>query len=139
MANDLHFSDYADERFAALNMKLFDEYIEYRLDGADRIESFARIFGHDDKIRLNVMFIEHNPYYRKEFERRLEARKPQEMWNEKKAIQALLSMSQDNNNKCSTKLAAIKELNILVGVTVVDESGKTKRGRTLEDFYSSVE
>ncbi|WP_217478297.1 hypothetical protein, partial [Staphylococcus aureus] len=60
-----------------------------------------------------------------------------DLWNPKTALHELLQMVRDPTVKDSSRLSAIKELNVLAEITFVDESGKTRVGRGLADFYAS--
>jgi hypothetical protein len=128
---------FADLDFAELNSEAFDAYIEYRVKGQHAQSAFVRVFGEDTHSHIICEYIEHNPYYHRQFKKRLKEIKVEELWNDKMAISELLATARNPYFKDSTRLNAIKELNILIGITVVDENGKTKQGRSLSDFYGS--
>ncbi|USE80765.1 hypothetical protein NDR89_13500 [Cupriavidus gilardii] len=56
-------------------------------------------------------------------------------WNPGMAMLKRGQISDDVTLKESVRLAAMKEPNVIWGITVVDEAGKTKAGRSLEDVY----
>lgn len=126
---------YADLDFATLNSEAYDQYIEYRVRGHHPQTAFIRVFDEDNRSHIICEMIEHNPYYKAQFAKRLKEIKIEELWNDKIAVHALLSAANNPFFKDSSRVAAIKELNVLIGVTVVDESGKTRAGRSLADFY----
>lgn len=128
---------FADEAFAELNSEAFDMYVEYRVKGHHAQTSFIKVFGEDTRSHLICEYIEHNPYYQRKFKQRLKDIKIEELWDAKMAVNELLATIKNPYFKDSTRLNAIKELNILIGITVVDENGKTKAGRSLADFYGS--
>jgi len=132
---------FGDEEFALdkQNKKYFDLYIEYRVRGYHPHVAFRRVFGSDymdSNAPQRIEMTEHNPYYRERFKERLKEIKIEELWETKTSIHELLSMARNPFAKDTTRLNAMKELNVLVGITVVDESGKTRAGRSLADFYS---
>lgn len=130
-------STFAEESFAIVNRECFDAYIDYRLKGIHSHIAFTRLFGPDDHSHLKAEMMEHNPYFQREFTKRLAAAKPQEMWDEKRAIHAYLEMLRNPFFKDSTRLIALKELNVLMGITEVDDAGRTRRVPTLSDLYPS--
>jgi hypothetical protein len=137
--------DFADPEFIALNKSFFDKYISLRVQGHDQRTAFLRVFGIEhlpqdaqgQQRRLEA--IESTDYFNTHFNAALEAIKVSDMWNPKRALNELLCVVRGPYVKDSTKLNAIKELNIMVGIVIVDENGKTKAGRSLADFYDSVD
>lgn len=131
-------STYAEEQFAELNKAYYDRYVEHRVRGYTAYQSMSKVFGL--KAMSQVTFeiaekLEANPYYIRRFDERLKAIKVEELWNVKTSLHELLCIARSPLSKDSTRLNAVKELNVMVGIVVVDENGKTKAGRTLEDFY----
>jgi hypothetical protein len=132
---------FGDQKFAEMNRDIFDKYVEYRVRGYHSHVAFRRVFGEDymDSVsHIRIEMTEHNPYYQAKFKQRLEQIKIDELWEAKTAVHELISMARNPFAKDSTRLNAMKELNILVGITVVDENGKTKAGRSLADFYENL-
>ena len=132
---------FGDREFAELNKDKFDEYTEYRVHGIHCTVAFRRVFGEeymDSVSHIRVELTEHNPYFREQFLRRLKAIKVEELWDAKSSLNELLGMAQNPFAKDSTRLNAMRELNIMVGIVIVDENGKTKAGRNLEDFYANL-
>jgi len=128
---------FGDRRFAELNKEQFDQYVEYKVNGYHSHVAFQRVFGDEyTNPHLRIEFTEHNPYYRDRFKARLAEIKVDELWNTKTSLNELLAMARNPFAKDSTRLNAMKELNIMVGIVVVDENGKTKAGRSLDDFYN---
>lgn len=136
--------EFADEEFIALNQPHFDKYVEMRVHGHSAQTSFMRIFGaahwpgpQQGHVRLDA--IESTEYFKNQFAKRLEEVKIHELWDTKKSLHELLNLVRGDYIKDATRLAAAKELNVLVGITIVDENGKTKAGRSLADFYANQE
>jgi hypothetical protein len=129
---------FGDVKFAELNADLFNAYAEYRVKGYHSHVAFRRVFGEDymDPVsHVRIEMIEHNEYHKARFNKRLKEIKTEELWDAKVALNELLSMARNPFAKDSTRLNAMRELNILVGIVIVDENGKTKAGRSLADFY----
>ena len=129
---------FAEESFAIVHRELVNQYIAYRVHGYHNSTAFRRVFGaenYDSNSHLRIENLEHNPYYRREFARQLKAIQVEELWNTKIALNELLGMARNVFAKDTSRLAAMKELNIMCGITVTDENGKTKAGRSLDDFY----
>lgn len=127
---------FKDPDFAELNHEAFDAYIEYRVKGHHASVAYRRVFDEHSQAHLITEYIEHNPYYKAKFAQRLKDLKASDLWDEKIAVHELLSTARNPFFKDSTRLQAMKELNILTNITIVDENGKTKAGRKLMDFYA---
>lgn len=132
--------EFANETFALNNKAIFDEYIEQRVHGVSSHVAFRIAFGEefvkDNNTTARIYSVEKNPYYKTHFKSRLQGTKVDDLWNPKIAVNHLLSVAVDKFEKGSTRLAAMKELNILANIVIIDENGKTKAGRTLADFYA---
>jgi hypothetical protein len=133
---------FEDERFAELNAELFDRYIDMRINGHHPQVILGKVFGPENDgngSHLRVTHLERNPYYIRNFEARMRNFKVNEVWNANISLHETLKMYRDPMNKCGTRLSALRELNIMVGIVIVDENGKTKAGRSLADFYADAE
>ena len=132
-------SCFADETFVRANEGLVAKYVEYRVKGYPEQMAFLRVFGSDYKdgaLAQRIDNLEHNVVYRKMFDTRLRDIPLEELWNARLSVQELLTIARSWFAKDATRLAAMRELNVLCGITVIDENGKTKAGRRLEDFYT---
>lgn len=133
-------SQFGDIEFAELNKEYFAEYIQYRLHGYHPHVAFRRTFG-DQQLttdgHLKVEEIEHNPYVRQKLAALLKVINIAELWDEKIAVHELISLARNVFAKDNTRLGAIKELNVLCGITVTDDKGNTKRGMSLDEFYKT--
>lgn len=133
-------SQFGDPEFAKLNPDYFNEYVTYRVHGYHAQVAFRRVFGDENmghNSHMKIEEIEHNPWVRSEIARRLAQVKQSELWNERVAIHELLSIARDVYAKDSTRLNAVKELNVLYGITITDEKGVTRRGMNLDEFYKT--
>lgn len=132
-------SDFANELFVLNNLQLFERYAAYRVNGHTAAASLRMTFGEDyfdNNATARIYALEGNSAYQKIFNKLLNATKLSDMWNPKRAVHELLSLARDKFEKGSVRLGAIKELNVLCEITVTDETGKTKAGRSLADFYA---
>ena len=123
------------------NERQFAAYAKNRVEGHGPSAAFRRAFGPghrvDDAYHYSEQ-IENNPWYKERFAQELAAMPMDKIWNSKVAINALRQMTLDANNKCATRLAAMKELNVLANITFVDENGKTRAVKGLDDFYATL-
>ncbi len=132
---------YNSARFAADNHAEFLQFAELRIQGHHRQIAFKRVFApyedNDVQSHLKADAVEFNPYYEALYKKTLETTTIARLWNTKVSITETLNIVRSPFAKETAKLGAIKELNVLVGITVVDENGKTKAGASLENFYKT--
>lgn len=131
-------SKFGDPEFAKLNPDYFHEYVMYRVHGLAAQVAFIRVFGEEQLAHSGhskIHEIEHNPWVRDQIIKRLKATPVSHLWNDKVAVHEILSIARDPMAKHSTRLSAMKELNVLAGITVTDDKGNTKRGMSLDEFY----
>lgn len=123
------------------NSQLIKAYVELRIRGWSGIKSMRRIFGeeyYDSNISARVNSLEGSEFYRSEFNDQLASTPISTLWDEKLSINKLLGIVNDDLEKGSTRLNAIRELNVLVGITIIDENGKTRKGNKVGDFYKDI-
>lgn len=130
----------ASDEFSEGWPELIDRYIECRIDGLSREESIMDAL---DMIKQGArlhnckelaLAAEASPRYKQTFKARLKAVKPETMWDINRAVSELLKLVLNENVRDTTRLSAIRELNVIFGITVV-EDGLTKAGMSLADFY----
>lgn len=136
---DIALHQFAEEDFAIQNREAFDAFIDYWVDGLHPQEAFVRLFGEDQNSHAKCQLMLHNPYAQREFFKRLSEKKVAEMWDEKRAVQQFKAFMQNPFFKDSTRLQALKELNVLMGITEVDDAGRTRKVPTMEDMYGEAE
>lgn len=138
------YDEFGDEEFIAANKQYFDKYIDRRVQGYSDQNSFMHVFGasywqgHQQGF-ARIRAIEASEYFKREFNIKVAALKPHQIWSPNTAVHELLQLVRGDDVKHSVKLNAAKELNILMGIIVVDENGKTKAGRSLDDFYKQFD
>jgi hypothetical protein len=132
---------FRQDTFAASHVKEVNEYAGYRALGVNSERAFLRAFGTDYAdlhLQARIEALEHNVVYRKIFIQAFSQVKIGDMWDVKMAAFEYLQLINNPFVKDSTRLAAIKELNVLFGITIVDEGGRTKAGRGLREFYADT-
>lgn len=130
----------ATETWLNNNVQEVDEYIEQRVRGFQPIRTMRKVFGeeyYDSKISTRVNMLESTDYFKKKFEERLKSISMDTLWNDKLSVHKMLLIVNDDLEKGSTRLRAIQELNVLIGITIVDENGKTRKGSSMADFYAT--
>jgi len=135
--------DFESPVFAANNMELFDQYIEFRIDGHRPHQALRMTFGEDvagdGQLIARAFCAERNPYVVKNLKKRMMERPVSVQWNPQVSVHELLQVVRDPLAKDSARIAAIKELNVMAGIVIDTDEGKTKLRRGLDDFYNEVE
>jgi hypothetical protein len=128
--------------FALAHHNAFEKYVALRVHGVHSHEAFRRVFPYEWWCSSNgferANNVEFNPWVISKLRDALANVNPADLWNPRLAVHEMLSLSRDPYAKDSTRLGAMKELNVLLNITVVDEKGKTKAGRSLDDFYRDL-
>lgn len=133
--NNISIDQYATEDFALANREAFDAFVDYLIDGVHEQVAFLQLFGEDQQSHVKCSLMVHNPYVKRERKRKKEEAKPEEQWSIMDAIEQLKGFVKHPYFKDSTRLAALKELNVLTGHTEVDDAGRTRKVPTLNDLY----
>lgn len=139
--DDINPREFSDEDFARSCAAYFDKYIEWRVEGYTPQIATGRVFGTEMKPgRAYHMSeaLESNPYVTRGIKRGIDKLSERKVWDLNKSVHKLLTIANDPEQSAGSRLAAMKELNIMHGITVVDEEGNTKPGKSLEDFYSAM-
>lgn len=130
----------ATETWCKQNAECITEYAHLRVHGMGTLKAMRRVFGeeyYDSNISSRVHALESTEFFKTTFNDILAAVKIDELWNEKLAVHKMLSIVNDDLEKGSTRLKAIQELNVLIGIVIVDENGKTRKGSSMADFYAT--
>lgn len=131
----------ATESYAESNADLIIAYAKLRVHGIHASVAFRRLWGEefwDSYSQARIYAIESTEVYIHNFRDILLKTPIQELWNDKLSVHKLLSLANNIFEKGSTQLRAIQELNVLVGITIVDENGKTRKGSNMSDFYKDI-
>jgi len=118
-------------------------YIEYRARGYPIYKAIKNVFNitiNSDRHMYDsiINIIEESPKYINAYINRVNELDESELWSTKLSIHQLLDIANDQFAKEAARLNAIKELNIIYGITIVDDKGKTRKA-SLDDFYADLE
>ncbi|NIF88868.1 hypothetical protein [Burkholderia sp. Cy-637] len=133
--------DFASSACAAESPGEFRKYAELKVKGWPSAR--AAIFAFDlinecvDLSNLNALTqaLDTNPAVVQMIEAMTDASEGSGLWSAKKAVVRLLAIIEHPDTRDAARISAIKELNVLSGITVIDDKGNTKAGG-LSDFYS---
>lgn len=131
----------ATDSYALNNAKLIEDYARLKVFGVHQSIAFRRLWGEefwDSFAQARIYAVESTEVYENAFRDILQTTPLNKMWNDKLSVHKLLSLVNNPFINASVQLKAISELNILMGITIVDESGKTRKGNNMSDFYKSV-
>jgi hypothetical protein len=133
---------FRDQGFANANIGLISDYADYRVMGWNPERAFIRVFGTDYgdmHLFARIEALEHNLVYRQVFAKRFGATPLSRMFSVKHAIWHWLSLLNNPFVKETVRAKAIDSLQVIYGITVVDEAGNTKATKSLDDFYRDEE
>lgn len=116
------------------------EYMKLRAIGRDSLAALTVAFGANHVMSGNshilIDFIEGSDKYIEGMPAALERMKHVTIWSPAISARNLVAIA-NGAAKASDRMNAIKELNVIYGVTIIDENGKTKSGgMTLKDFWA---
>lgn len=117
---------------------LFSRYIDMRVAGKSAKTSFLQCFGsdyYDQHLTKRIEALEGGESFQRELEKRKKDAKFEDIFDLKRAVYGWLEIIQDPEARDSSRVAAMKELQVLYGMTIIDENGNTRAGKTLADFY----
>ncbi len=133
--------EFSKVEYALRNRASFDLYIEHKLRGETSLTALMAAFGYeyatDMVVAHRIYLLEANPYFVENFDRRLGELALSKLWSPARSAYNLIQLAR-NADKENVKLAAIKELNVIFGITTVDDAGRTRATRRLDDFYRDV-
>lgn len=135
-------AQFRSENFARMNIDAIGEYADYRVIGWNAEKAFTRVFGTDYAdiyLFARIEALEHNLVYRKLFASKFGQIELNEMWDAKISTYEMLSIINNPFTKCSTRLAAIKDLNVLFGIVIADPNGAQRPGSGWTDFYKDAQ
>lgn len=136
--DDYSYNELCTEAFAEEYQENIDFYIQMKLKGLSARGAFGVSFGIaniDSLLDTRVIMLEANPYTGRQMMKQLSKITPSELWDVKLAILTLRNIAVDNTERATSRIAAAKELNVLMGITYTDEKGNTQR-RGLDAFYA---
>lgn len=129
---------FRSEQFARDNVQLVSDYADYRVMGFNPERAFIRVFGTDYgdmHLFARIEALEHNIVFRQVFAKRFGETPLSRMFSVKHAIWHWNSLLNNPFVRETVRAKAIESLQVIYGITVVDEAGNTKAVKTLDDFY----
>jgi hypothetical protein len=133
--DNISLDQFATEDFAITNREAFDAFVDYLVDGVHQQIAFVRLFGEDQQSHVKCELMLHNPYVQREVKRKKTEAKPEEQWTIMDSIVHWKSFVKNPYFKDSTRVAALKELQVIMGITEIDDQGRTRKVPTLNDLY----
>lgn len=129
--------EFEQPSIAAKYKDAFDEYIRLRIEGYLPAHCLTYAFYRspgDTTISHCIPHIERSAYVRQGIKARLTDMQLEQLWNRNVSIWEMLQIVRDPFARDSTRLNAIRELNVVAGITAIDPNGKTVPG--LDHFYA---
>ncbi|PLZ01961.1 hypothetical protein CY652_13100 [Burkholderia sp. WAC0059] len=114
-------------------------YVNLRADGHTSIAALVGAFGSDYAMTMHpfiyINLIETSDAYKRTLVAAVAAKKDNPLWDAETSARVLFSIATDETAKRAERIAAAKELNVLFGITIIDDKGNTRRGGlTVEDL-----
>jgi hypothetical protein len=127
---------------AHYHREALDRYLKLKAIGQSSRAALSGAFGFEYASVMNQQYyidlIESSDAYTSALPKYVATLKHHAVWSPEISARTLAAIATDQSLKSSDRIAAAKELNVIFNITVVDENGKTKAGRSLADFYSDV-
>jgi len=120
---------------------LVHEYVRLRVMNVPGPVALGRAFGHlqvlDGRAGQRVAILEASRTFGMLFERAIygDGLHDGTGWTERLAAWSLREIAADTGERGPARVSAMKELNIMHAITLVDDAGNTRSGRSLEEFY----
>ena len=131
---------FRNDRIETHHAASLQRYIVLRVIGHKAIAALSSAFGPSYAMSMQahtiIDLIETSDYYMRGFARGAAERDKMDspLWNAMAAARVLISIATDETAKRAERIAAAKELNVLYGITIIDEKGNTRRGLTLDEL-----
>jgi hypothetical protein len=132
-------TDCRGSAFEALHADRLALYVNLKSLGRSSRAALRVAFGDNvasgDQFLSYIDFIEASQFYIDNLPKAIEANKRAVIWSAEISARTLVSIALDESSKKADRLAAIKELNVIYNITIIDDKGNTRAGHSLEDFY----
>lgn len=115
--------------------RIYDIYVDHQMRGCAPVEAALRVHVPEEHVSKWVRTAESDPYVIERKRAALKALDAKTAWSAETAVVHLLRLVENPYEKGTVKLRAIDRLNVLLGITIIDEKGNTRRGGlTLDDL-----
>ncbi|KVG38168.1 hypothetical protein WL29_08200 [Burkholderia ubonensis] len=134
------FETFRNDRIESHHGAAVHRYIVLRVIGRNALAALASAFGpsyaHSPYAHTIIDLIETSDFYMNGFARGAAQRDKMDspLWNAMSAARVLISIATDETAKRAERIAAAKELNVLYGITIIDDKGNTRRSMTLDEL-----
>ncbi|CAG4916223.1 hypothetical protein [Paraburkholderia saeva] len=116
----------------------YDMYVDNLMRGCTAQEAALRAGARSEHLDDWIRMAEMDSYVIAKKDQALKAQDIHELWNAPKAALKLLQIVDDQYEAGRVRIAAIRELNMMLGITIIDPYGNTKPRKPLSDFYKDV-
>ncbi len=115
-------------------------YIYLRAIGKTSVAALTGAFGTEYSAAMNpfayIDLIETSDTYLTGIANAVAEMKDEQLWSPETAARVLYSIATDETAKRGERIAAAKELNVMYGITIVDDKGNTRAGvMSVEDLF----
>lgn len=131
---------FKNEYIVAHHKEALLRYVKLRAEGHTSIAALTGAFGHEYAMTMNpfayINLIETSDAYKRTLVAAVADKKDNPIWDAQQAARVLFSIATDESAKRAERIAAAKELNVLFGITIIDDKGNTRIGEhTLDDLF----
>lgn len=124
---------------AHYHREALDRYLRLKAIGQSSRAALSGAFGFEYASVMNqhyyIDLIESSDAYTSALPKYVAAMKDHAVWSPEISARTLAAIATDQSLKASDRISAAKELNVIYGVTIVDDNGKTRKGSmTLDDL-----
>lgn len=124
---------------SAVLTQAYSTYLDQLMRGASPTEAARRAQIKLDCIDDFIRDAETDPLFIEMRDATLKRLDPRKMWTPQIAVLTLVRLATNEGERGMTRVAAIKELNVMLGFTELPEDeSKRKMGRSLADFYADA-
>ena len=113
-------------------------YIHLKANGKTSIAALTGAFGPDYAATMNpfeyINLIETSDAFMHGLPVAVAKMTDSPLWDAEQAARVLFSIATDESAKRAERIAAAKELNVLFGITIIDDKGNTRSRITLDDL-----
>lgn len=133
---------FSNEFIAHFHKDALLRYVKLRADGHTSIAALTGAFGHEYAMTMNpfayINLIETSDAYKRTLVAAVADKKDNPIWDAQQAARVLFSIATDESAKRAERIAAAKELNVLFGITIIDDKGNTRIGHSFADFQRLI-
>lgn len=123
---------FKNEYIAAYHKEALLRYVSLKAEGHTSIAALTGAFGHEYAMTMNpfayINLIETSDAYKRTLVAAVADKKDNPIWDAEQAARVLFSIATDETAKRAERIAAAKELNVLFGITIIDDKGNTRAG-----------